>query len=142
MALDVLAAPPRGGSAVGKRFSLLEILVVVCLLGILASIVVVGVSNVTAESASVSCFTDANTVETAVLAFRAENGSSAELTKSALLAHADGGPYLTSWPGSPGHYEIGLDTAGIVLVEPVAGRKAGTPSQAGAPSPAGCRGVK
>jgi len=142
MALDVLAAPQHRRPAGGKGFSLLEIVIAVCLLGVLSSVVVVGLSSVTAESASVACTTDAQTVETAVLAFKAENGSSAEITKSGLLAHADGGPYLTSWPGSPGHYEIGMDASGVVLVEPLGGPRSGAPADGVSQGSAGCRGVK
>jgi hypothetical protein len=58
-----------------------------------------------------ACQSDAKTVGVAVAAFEAENPGLLPTTTSgwrtALLSHANGGPYLSSWPrGDPGYYAI------------------------------------
>ena len=56
-------------------FTLIELLIVIVVLGILAAIVVFAVQNLNKDSASTACRADAKSVETALEAFKARNGS-------------------------------------------------------------------
>ena len=55
-------------------FTLIELLIVIVILGILAAIVVFAVQNLASSSATASCGSDLKTVETAVEAYKAQEG--------------------------------------------------------------------
>jgi prepilin-type N-terminal cleavage/methylation domain-containing protein len=56
-------------------FTLIELLVVIAILAILAGIVIFAVGAITDRGTSAACKTDLKTIETAVEAYRAKNGS-------------------------------------------------------------------
>lgn len=58
-----------------EGFTLIEILIVVVILSIIASIVVIGVMNLSTTSANATCRADLHTVESAVQAYRAQMGN-------------------------------------------------------------------
>jgi type II secretion system protein G len=59
---------------VQKGFTLVELLVVIVILGILAAVVVFAVSGIQDRGQTSACQTDANTIRTAVEAYRAQAG--------------------------------------------------------------------
>lgn len=58
-----------------EGFTLIEMLIVVIILGILAAVVVFGVSTFRKDSAAEACKTDVKSVETAVEAYKAKTGA-------------------------------------------------------------------
>jgi general secretion pathway protein G len=104
---------------------MVELLIVVCVLGILAAMVIFAIGGVTAESTSAACNSDAKTTEVAVSSFQhspanttsgwpaASPAGNAQLTAPASAGL--GGPYLSAWPKST-HYSISIDGNGNVLV--------------------------
>ena len=104
---------------------MVELLIVICVLGILAAMVMFSLGGVTAQSTSAACNSDAKTTEVAVNAFRyspanptpawpaASPAGNAQLTAPTSARH--GGPYLSAWPTST-HYNISIDANGNVLV--------------------------
>ena len=118
MALDVLAPPQEKKPIIGRGFNLLELVIALALIGILSTIVVVGVSQVTSESAAVACSTNARSVQTAVAAFQASNGTGVAVTQAELLGLNGSVGYLQSWPTDAGHYTIGVSANGTVYITP------------------------
>jgi general secretion pathway protein G len=119
-----------------EGFTLIELLIVILVLGILAAIVIFALGGVTGQSANAACNTDAKSVETAVAAFQANNGSSVSVTQAALTSTTAPGPYLHSWPNNPGHYAITVATNGTVSVTPNGGTS--TPYDSVGTGPNGC----
>jgi type II secretory pathway pseudopilin PulG len=93
---------------------LIELLIVIVVLGILAAIVIFSLTGVTGQSAVAACNADAKTVEIAIDAYNASNGTFP--TDSTSLT--SGTPsYLHSWPSNSKYYTIGMDTSlGTVYV--------------------------
>jgi uncharacterized protein (DUF58 family) len=81
-----------------------------------AAVVAFGLSAMTSKSFVSTCNTDAQTIETAVAAFQAENPN-VVVTSNLLTGHTDGGPYLASWPKNGAtHYAISVTPNGAVMV--------------------------
>lgn len=105
-----------------QGFTFIELLVVMVVLGILAAVVVIGLSGVEASSAQSSCNTDAKSVETAVLDFQHNPSNTAASGQLPLLggfgqaqltdpaSSGYGGPYLRTWPSNTTLYTISLDS--------------------------------
>ena len=100
-------------------FTLIELLIVVIILAILAAIVVFAVGSTGQNSAVASCKADAKSVETALEAYKVQNGAypgTADDWTSLTTSNANGGPWLKSQPGSA-HYQIHFAaTTGVVSV--------------------------
>ena len=58
-----------------RGFTLIELLVVIVILGVLGAVVVFSVRGVTNDSQDAACDTEKRTLETAVEAYYAQNGS-------------------------------------------------------------------
>jgi len=97
-----------------KGFTLIELLIVIVVLGILAAVVVFSLGSVTSKSAIAACQADGATVDTAIAAYYANNGSY-PATTGALTATTNGGPYLQSWPNNTSHYIFYLAASGGTL---------------------------
>ena len=93
-------------------FTLIELLVVIVVLGVLASVVIFAVGNVSAQAAVSACKADAASVEIAVHAYEAESGGVPPSSLSDLTQGTD--PYLQSLPSSP-YYALTLQN-GVVMV--------------------------
>lgn len=104
-------------------FTLIELLIVIVILGILAGIVVFAVQNLSGSSAQASCKSSFKTVETAVEAYKAQEGAypkngatptfgvaAADTNAVNALLQKDGtnnvGPWIRDIPWSQGHYQI------------------------------------
>ena len=108
-------------------FTLIELLIVIVVLGILAAVVVFSLGSVTSKSAVAACQADGATVNTAMAAFSAENGSTT-VTQAQLTGTTEGGPFLQSWPNNPTHYDFAIYSG--KLYEHI-GNTAGTAPTAG-----------
>ena len=95
-----------------QGFTLIELLIVIIILGILAAIVIFGVSTFRRDAAQRACETDVKQVKVAVQAYRAKYGSFPTTQGQVVPA------YLETWPGggSTG-YTIG-HTGGVVTPSP------------------------
>jgi general secretion pathway protein G len=96
-------------------FTLIELLIVIVVLGILAAVVVFSLGSVTSKSAVSACQADGATVNTAMSAYNANNGSY-PTSQAQLTGTANGGPYLQSWPNNTSHYQFALDSSGNLWV--------------------------
>jgi general secretion pathway protein G len=110
----------KSGEGSEGGFTLIELLIVIVVLGILAAIVVFSLTGVSGESKTAACTTDAKSVETAVTAYEAQNGTTPYPTMADLTtADANGVTYLKAAPGTSEGYAITIDaTTGNVQVAP------------------------
>jgi prepilin-type N-terminal cleavage/methylation domain-containing protein len=96
-------------------FTLIELLIVIVVLGILAAIVVFALGSVTGNADVSACNSDARTVDIGVQAYLTENPLASPASSGAwqtdLLATANGGPYLQTWPGTTNGYTISVAPA-------------------------------
>jgi general secretion pathway protein G len=132
-------------------FTLIELLIVIVILAILAAIVVFAVSNLSSSSAQASCKADFQTVETAVEAYKAQEGAypnantggtpaqtpgvaATDTNAVNALMHTQGsvGPWLRTNPTNTGHYQIvaSVDGNGTVSVFKNTGASNGSASAA------------
>jgi len=104
----------RRASAEGSEqgFTLIELLIVILVLGILAAIVIFALGGVSSSSAKSACKTDGKTVQTALAAYNANNGSYPTTTAALTTGNPQ---YLHTFPSSS-HYIIGFDSGGNVYV--------------------------
>ena len=105
-------------------FTLIELLIVIVILGILAAIVVFAVQNLSGTSAQSACNSDYKTVETAVEAYKANNGVYPNTGTPGVAAGATNGVgalmystttnsgYLKDVPFNSGHYLITVSVDG------------------------------
>lgn len=107
----------RSGAA---GFTLIEILIVIIVLGILAAIVVLGLSGATNQAAVTACNADAKSVATAVSTYEVSNNGNIPPNIAALLASSSGGPFLKDAPADV-DYLVTLDASGNVAVALVNG---------------------
>ncbi len=68
-----------------KGFTLVELLIVIVILGILATVTVFAVRGITDQGQKSACDTDKRTMETAIEAFYAQKGTSVNPTEQALV---------------------------------------------------------
>jgi prepilin-type N-terminal cleavage/methylation domain-containing protein len=93
-----LASVPGGDTG---GFTLIELLIVIVIVGILASIVVFAVRNLTSSSVHASCGGDFKTVQTAVEDYKAQMGR-----------YPDGGGVTDSDPATPPSLTVGVRPGG------------------------------
>jgi prepilin-type N-terminal cleavage/methylation domain-containing protein len=106
---------PNGGGTGDDGFTLVELLLIVIILGLLASIVVFVLSGVTGTSVRSACTADARTVDVATATYVTENPLTGQVTEAQLTAPITG--TLASWPtGARGAYSIVLAGDGNALV--------------------------
>ena len=101
-----------------QGFTLIELLIVIIILGILAAIVIFGVSTFRRDAAKRACETDVKQVKVAVQAYRAKTGSypSGGAPGQAQLAGPD--LYLETWPTAT-EYTVNLGASGAVTSTPL-----------------------
>jgi general secretion pathway protein G len=98
-----------------EGFTLIEMLIVVIILGILAAVVVFGVSTFRKDSAAKACTTDVKSVETAAQAYKAKNGAyPTGATDAARINVLVTGEYLKSAPSTTNGYVVTLTDGGGV----------------------------
>lgn len=68
-----------------KGFTLVELLIVIVILGILATVTVFAVRGITDQGQASACSADQKTLETAVEAWYAQNGTTADPTEAGLV---------------------------------------------------------
>jgi prepilin-type N-terminal cleavage/methylation domain-containing protein len=68
-----------------KGFTLVELLIVIVILGILATVTVFAVRGITDQGQKSACSTDKKTMQVAVEAFYAQNGTLVGATEAALV---------------------------------------------------------
>lgn len=83
---------------VADGFTLIEVLIVIVILGILATVVVFAVGGVTGQGEDSICATDESTLATAIEAYKAVNETKV----------------LPSTGAAPGGYEVTLVNAGVL----------------------------
>jgi prepilin-type N-terminal cleavage/methylation domain-containing protein len=91
-----------------EGFTLIEMLIVIVVLGILAALVVFGVSTFRSDAVASACKADVKAVEIAAEAFNAKTGA-----YPANMAALTGGNYLKAAPAST-DYTISLAAGGVV----------------------------
>jgi len=77
-----------------KGFTLVELLIVIVILGILATVTVFAVRGITTQGEENACLTEKRAVETAIESFYADN----DRTDATLLTQLTGGNYLKTDP--------------------------------------------
>ena len=90
-----------------KGFTLVELLIVIVILGILATVTVFAVRGITDQGQSNACKATAKTYEVAIEAFYAQNGNSVHPTGAALetaqlIRKYDGSAVAVSTPAAGG----------------------------------------
>lgn len=104
-----------------RGFSLVELLVVIVILGILAGVVVFAVSGITDRGEASACATDAQTMRTAVEAYRAKNSPSAQPTEAQLVS----GGFLVS---ESKYYDVSGYSGNQVQLTPQPGASVSCPA--------------
>ncbi len=99
-----------------KGFTLVELLIVIVILGILATVTVFAVRGITDKGQTSACQADKKTLETATEAYFAQNGGTAIPGSSALATLVTAG-FLRSAPTT-----LTLDSAGVIGI-PASGSK-------------------
>lgn len=114
--INRLMEKKRNGEA---GFTLIEMLIVVIILGILAAVVVFGVSTFRKDSATQACTTDVKTVGTAAEAYKAKTGAyPAGATDADRIGVLVTGQYLKSAPSTTNGYTVTLTTGGVAASTP------------------------
>jgi prepilin-type N-terminal cleavage/methylation domain-containing protein len=87
-----------------KGFTLVELLIVIVILGILATVTVFAVRGITDQGKQSACQADLKTLETATETWVAKFGNAANISHTVLLADA-------LWVGSPAAAAVAVPTA-------------------------------
>ena len=95
-----------------EGFTLIELLIVIVILGILAAVVVFAVGGITDTGEENACETEQRTVETAVEAYRAQNGVYPPNGTSDLTAN---NAFLRS---TPTWWTVGAGTGAVTFQAP------------------------
>jgi prepilin-type N-terminal cleavage/methylation domain-containing protein len=111
----------RSPSSRSDGFTLIEMVLVIVILGILATIVLVAVQSLETTSSITACKSDYKIVETAQEAYRGQTGAYATsvndfLTTQPGLSGGTVGPWLKELPASNRGYQIGVAANGSITV--------------------------
>ena len=123
----------KAAQEIDGGFTLIELLIVIVVLGILAAVVVFSLGSVTSKSAVSACQADGATINTAMAAYSANNGTTTPVTQALLLGTSNGGPYLQSWPNNGYHYFFSI--VGGKLYEAIGNSTATVPTAVSPASP-------
>ena len=85
-----------------KGFTLVELLIVIVILGILATVTVFAVRGITDDSRTNSCAAEKKTIETAIEAYYADNGADANDIGDLVPGFLKQNPFDTWDGGTPG----------------------------------------
>ena len=94
-----------------EGFTLIEMLIVVIILGILAAVVVFGVSTFRDDSLKEACRTDKKQAETAVSAYIAKNGARPANAEPGVAPSGVTPDYVRTWPSNT-NYKMDYDHSG------------------------------
>ncbi len=103
-----------------KGFTLVELLIVIVILGILATVTVFAVRGITDQGQTSACKADKATLQTAVEAFIAQNGSAGTGTAAVTEANLVTAGLLVAASTS---YDVGAGPAFAVTAATTAGNK-------------------
>ena len=93
-------------------FTLIELLVVIVVLGILAGVVILGITNINQAAWVSDCQSDGANVNIAIQNFRTENASYPTSIQQLLQPNpSTGSPFIGSWPANNSHYSFALSPA-------------------------------
>lgn len=84
-----------------KGFTLVELLIVIVILGILATVTVFAVRGITDESRTNSCAAEQKTIETAIESYYADNGADAANIGDLVPSFLKQNPFATYDNGTP-----------------------------------------
>lgn len=87
-----------------KGFTLVELLIVIVILGILATVTVFAVRGITDDSRQNSCAAEQRTIETAIEAYYADNGTDATAVNQLVPSFLKQDPF--TGVGGSGHFAI------------------------------------
>jgi len=92
-----------------------ELLIVIVILGILATVTVFAVRGITDQGQTSACAADQQTLQVALEAFYAQNGTSVDPDEAALVAGgllvSESGNYTITAGATPGNATVDVDTA-------------------------------
>jgi prepilin-type N-terminal cleavage/methylation domain-containing protein len=94
-----------------KGFTLVELLIVIVILGVLATVTVFAVSGITSRGETTACQADLNTLRTAAEAYYAENGSYAALETDLTPGFIATASSKYAYTGAAGSYSITVQDA-------------------------------
>lgn len=98
-----------------KGFTLVELLIVIVILGILATVTVFAVRGITDQGQTSACAADQQTMEVALEAWYAQNGTTADPTEADLVPLymvAESPNYNLAAGGGPGEMTVVADGGG------------------------------
>jgi len=99
-----------------KGFTLVELLIVIVILGILATVTVFAVRGITSKAKDNSCAAEQRTIETAIEAFYADHQADAAVIADLVgdTAYLKQNPFVQGTGGS-GHWNIAFGAGAPVL---------------------------
>ena len=99
-----------------KGFTLVELLIVIVILGILATVTVFAVRGITDQGQASACEADEQTLQVALEAYYAQNGTTVDPTEAVLVSSGllvdVSANHNISAGGTPGNATITVDAAG------------------------------
>jgi prepilin-type N-terminal cleavage/methylation domain-containing protein len=90
----------RAGTSRDKGFTLVELLIVIVILGVLATVTVFAVNGITSKAKASSCQADTSSLNTAIEAYNAGEGSYPATLPALATATAGGQTYLKTLPAN------------------------------------------
>ncbi len=100
-----------------KGFTLVELLIVIVILGILATVTVFAVRGITDKGKTSACTADQNTLQTALESYYAQNGNAIVPTEAQLVTAGLIRQQSTYLAITPSNIVAGVETGGKVGVD-------------------------